>query len=185
MKISDICNIEVSHADYAIEAGPIEGGQRRVDSGLIENLATRFTQICRFAKSLGLCMRRRRCKESSHWESVPMRRFAIGLKAAFRSRFIADGDWNELQKSGDSNSRKQIVQLSSRSISAGNLVFFVLTKGMSLIGPRPERPAFCAEFEKRIHGWHYRTMIAPGLSGLAQVTGGYDLLPKEKVVLDL
>ena len=25
----------------------------------------------------------------------------------------------------------------------------------------------------------------PGLSGLAQVTGGYDLLPKEKVVLDL
>ena len=63
--------------------------------------------------------------------------------------------------------------------------FFVLTKGMSLIGPRPERPAFCVEFEKRIHGWHYRTMVAPGLSGLAQVTGGYDLLPKEKVVLDL
>lgn len=62
---------------------------------------------------------------------------------------------------------------------------FVLTKGMSLIGPRPERPAFCAEFEKRIHGWHYRTMVTPGLSGLAQVTGGYDLLPKEKVVLDL
>lgn len=56
---------------------------------------------------------------------------------------------------------------------------------MSLIGPRPERPAFCAEFEKRIHGWHYRTMVAPGLSGLAQVTGGYDLLPKEKVVLDM
>ncbi len=56
---------------------------------------------------------------------------------------------------------------------------------MSLIGPRPERPAFCAEFEKRIHGWHYRTMVTPGLSGLVQVTGGYDLLPKEKVVLDL
>lgn len=61
----------------------------------------------------------------------------------------------------------------------------VLKGDMSLIGPRPERPAFCAEFEKRIHGWHYRTMVAPGLSGLAQVTGGYDLLPKEKVVLDL
>ena len=53
---------------------------------------------------------------------------------------------------------------------------------MTLIGPRPERPAFCAEFEKRIHGWHYRTMVTPGLSGLAQVRGGYDLLPKEKVV---
>ena len=64
--------------------------------------------------------------------------------------------------------------------------FWNVVKGdMTLIGPRPERPAFCAEFEKRIHGWHYRTMVTPGLSGLAQVTGGYDLLPKEKVVLDL
>ena len=45
------------------------------------------------------------------------------LEAAFRSRFIADDSQNELQKSGGSNSRKQVVQLSSRSISAGNLVF--------------------------------------------------------------
>ena len=56
---------------------------------------------------------------------------------------------------------------------------------MSLIGPRPERPAFCAEFEKRIHGWRYRTYVKPGLSGLAQVSGGYDLLPREKVLLDM
>lgn len=74
-----------------------------------------------------------------------------------------------------------------RKLSLDELPQFVnvLRSDMSLIGPRPERPAFCAEFEKRIHGWHYRTMVTPGLSGLAQVTGGYDLLPKEKVVLDL
>lgn len=64
--------------------------------------------------------------------------------------------------------------------------FWNVVKGdMSLIGPRPERPAFCDEFEKRIHGWHYRTCVRPGVSGLAQVMGGYDLLPKEKVVFDL
>lgn len=64
--------------------------------------------------------------------------------------------------------------------------FWNIMKGdMSLVGPRPERPAFCDEFEKRIHGWHYRTSVRPGLSGLAQMAGGYDLLPKEKVVLDL
>lgn len=64
--------------------------------------------------------------------------------------------------------------------------FWNILKGdMSLIGPRPERPAFCKEFEKRIHGWKYRTSVRPGLSGLAQVMGGYDLLPKEKVALDL
>ena len=45
------------------------------------------------------------------------------LEAAFRSWFIANDGRNELQKSGGSNSRKQVVQLSSRSISAGNLVF--------------------------------------------------------------
>lgn len=56
---------------------------------------------------------------------------------------------------------------------------------MALIGPRPEHPAFCAEFEKRIHGWNYRALVKPGLSDLAQVRGGYDLLPKEKVALDL
>ncbi len=64
--------------------------------------------------------------------------------------------------------------------------FWNVIKGdMSLVGPRPERPAFCEEFEKRIHGWHYRTRVRPGLSGLAQVAGGYDLLPKEKVLLDM
>lgn len=64
--------------------------------------------------------------------------------------------------------------------------FWNVVKGdMSLIGPRPERPGFCDEFEKRIHGWHYRTLVRPGISGLAQVTGGYDLLPKEKVKFDL
>ena len=45
------------------------------------------------------------------------------MEAAFRSWFIANDGRNELQKSGGSNSRKQVVQLSSRSISAGNLVF--------------------------------------------------------------
>lgn len=64
--------------------------------------------------------------------------------------------------------------------------FWNIVKGdMSLVGPRPERPAFCEAFEERIDGWHYRTKVRPGLSGLAQVTGGYDLLPREKVVLDL
>ena len=45
------------------------------------------------------------------------------LEAAFRSWFIVDDGRNEPQKSGGSNSRKQVVRLSSRIISAGNLVF--------------------------------------------------------------
>ena len=64
--------------------------------------------------------------------------------------------------------------------------FWNVVKGdMSLIGPRPERPAFHKEFCKRIDGWDQRLLVKPGISGLAQVTGGYELLPKEKAVFDI
>ena len=64
--------------------------------------------------------------------------------------------------------------------------FWNVVKGeMSLIGPRPERPAFSDEFEKRIIGWGQRMMVRPGITGLAQITGGYELLPKEKALYDL
>lgn len=63
--------------------------------------------------------------------------------------------------------------------------FNVLRGDMSLVGPRPERPALCDAFEQRISGWEYRTLVKPGITGLAQVSGGYSLLPNEKIVFDL
>lgn len=61
----------------------------------------------------------------------------------------------------------------------------ILKGDMSLVGPRPERPYFYNEFEKTIHGFSHRLNVRPGLTGLAQVNGGYDLLPEEKVVYDM
>ena len=64
--------------------------------------------------------------------------------------------------------------------------FWNVVKGdMSLIGPRPERPVFHDEFCKRIDGWEQRLAVRPGITGLAQVEGGYELLPKEKALLDI
>ena len=60
-----------------------------------------------------------------------------------------------------------------------------LTGKMSLVGPRPERACFYNEFETYIHGFHERLKVKPGLTGLAQVNGGYDLKPEEKIVWDV
>ncbi len=61
----------------------------------------------------------------------------------------------------------------------------ILCGDMSLVGPRPERSYFYNEFEKTIHGFSHRLNVRPGLTGLAQVSGGYDLLPEEKIVYDM
>lgn len=56
---------------------------------------------------------------------------------------------------------------------------------MSLVGPRPERACFYDEFETYIHGFRNRLAVRPGLTGWAQVNGGYDLRPEEKIVYDM
>ena len=64
--------------------------------------------------------------------------------------------------------------------------FFNILKGdMSLIGPRPERPELTDHFESEIPGFTNRLMVKPGLTGLAQVNGGYDISPEEKLRYDL
>lgn len=61
----------------------------------------------------------------------------------------------------------------------------ILLGHMSLVGPRPERSCFYEEFETYIHGFRYRLAVRPGLTGWAQVNGGYDLAPEEKIVFDM
>lgn len=61
----------------------------------------------------------------------------------------------------------------------------ILRGEMSLVGPRPERPCFYREFERRVPGFHCRLAVKPGLTGYAQVNGGYELAPEEKLALDM
>ena len=61
----------------------------------------------------------------------------------------------------------------------------VLCGEMSLVGPRPERPAIHADVAAALPAFGARLRVLPGLTGLAQVHGGYDTQPHEKLKYDV
>jgi exopolysaccharide biosynthesis polyprenyl glycosylphosphotransferase len=56
---------------------------------------------------------------------------------------------------------------------------------MSFVGPRPERAFFVDCFLREIPGYRERYRIKPGVTGLAQVSGGYATTPERKLKYDL
>ena len=64
-------------------------------------------------------------------------------------------------------------------------LFNILKGDMSIIGPRPERPSFTEEFNQEIPGFIDRLAVKPGLTGWAQVNGGYEITPEEKLIEDI
>ena len=60
----------------------------------------------------------------------------------------------------------------------------VLRGEMSLIGPRPERPALAERFEREAPGFSERLRVRPGVMGLAQALGSCHWSPRRKLEYD-
>jgi exopolysaccharide biosynthesis polyprenyl glycosylphosphotransferase len=61
-------------------------------------------------------------------------------------------------------------------------VLNVLKGDMSLVGPRPERPEFADDLAAQIPFYRTRLMVAPGLSGWAQVNAEYGDSPEAQAL---
>lgn len=105
----------------------------------------------------------------------------------FRSMRLDAESGGAQWSSGDEDPRITKVGRFIRKYRLDELPQFFLTLSgkMTLVGPRPERACFYQEFESYIHGFSQRLKVKPGFTGLAQVSGGYDLRPEEKIVYDI
>lgn len=61
----------------------------------------------------------------------------------------------------------------------------ILKGDMTIVGPRPEITMHTIKYSKNIPEFVDRLIVKPGLTGYAQVEGGYDTPPAEKIKLDM
>lgn len=64
-------------------------------------------------------------------------------------------------------------------------LFNVIRGEMRLVGPRPSRPVFLEQSEQEISNYALRFVVPPGITGIAQLRGGYYTSPRNKLRYDL
>ena len=104
----------------------------------------------------------------------------------FRSMYInAEENGPQWAKKDDSRVTKVGRFLRNTRLDELPQLWNIIRGDMSIVGPRPEREYFYGIFEARIPYFGKRMLVKPGLTGWAQVNGGYELMPEQKIEYDL
>ena len=106
----------------------------------------------------------------------------------FRSmRVDAEADGVARLSTGDQDNRITPVGRILRKLRLDELpqLLCILKGDMSIVGPRPERPAIAAKYEEFLPEFRLRLQAKAGLTGYAQVFGKYNSTPQEKLQMDL
>ncbi len=61
----------------------------------------------------------------------------------------------------------------------------VIKGDMNFVGPRPVRPIIYSKYSKTIPGYNRKFAVKPGITGLAQIIGGYYMDPRKKHKYDM
>jgi lipopolysaccharide/colanic/teichoic acid biosynthesis glycosyltransferase len=92
----------------------------------------------------------------------------------FRTMYIdAEKDGPKWSNSNDSRVTPLGKFLRAAHIDELPQLLNVIKGEMSFVGPRPELPEFYQSLKKDIPNFHLRTLIMPGITGWAQIKGGY------------
>jgi lipopolysaccharide/colanic/teichoic acid biosynthesis glycosyltransferase len=105
------------------------------------------------------------------------RTLVVGAEQKIGARLLADED------------RASLVTPLGRFLKKSKLdelpqLWNVVRGEMRLVGPRPIRPIFLEEFERDIPGYADRFLVPPGVTGIAQLRGGYYTSPRNKLRYD-
>ncbi len=107
------------------------------------------------------------------------------IKFRTMARGAEDGTGPVLSADGDSRITRVGRFLRKTGLDEVPQFINVLRGEMSVVGPRPERPELVGDIEARHPEFALRTAVKPGITGMAQIRGGYDTPPRQKLDLDM
>jgi lipopolysaccharide/colanic/teichoic acid biosynthesis glycosyltransferase len=119
---------------------------------------------------------RRMGKGGSPFEILKFRTMVPGTEGVIGAKLV-DRDSAFITPIGRLLRRRKLDELPQ--------LFSVLRGDMNLVGPRPAREVLLEELRGRILGYDRRFLVRPGVTGLAQVKGGYYTDPRNKLRYEL